>query len=129
MTPVWFDEFPPFLVRILARQRSGTRRVPLTASEIAAAAGKTTRWVAHVSKLDSWDSLTYAEMKAFAAACQMDPSKLYRDREYIHRSISASSTSPLAHLCSLPESERRWMDDLIASKRDKIVAALSLRRS
>lgn len=125
MTPVWYDEFPPFMVRILARKRSGTRRAPLTASEIASASGRTIRWVNRVSKLDAWDDLSYGEMKAFASACQMDPSKLYRDREYLHRSIAASSISPLAHLCCLPEPERKWMDELIREKRSQLVAALS----
>jgi len=124
MKSVWFDEFPPFMVRILARQREGARRTPLCVDDIAKACGKSRRWVNYVSRLDSWDTMTYAAMKRFARACQMDPAKLYRDREYLARSMVGAQFQPLAHIQSLPDDERAWMDALIQAKKDGILQIL-----
>ena len=124
MKGVWFDEFPPFMVRILARRREGSRRSPLTLGEICARCRRGPQWVNRVSMLDSWDTLTYADMKAFADGCMMDPSKLYRDREYLARSMVNSTMSPLAHIQSLPEKQRKWMEALISAKEQGIISIL-----
>lgn len=63
-------------------------------------------------------------MKRFARACQLDPSKLYRDREYLARSMVNAAIQPLAHIQALPDDERAWMDALINSKRAGILEIL-----
>jgi len=69
-----FDEFPPALVRLLARRRVGGKRVRAVGDdEIAIASGIHLSRVREIYSRSAWDDVTVGEMRAFCAACGFDP--------------------------------------------------------
>jgi len=78
-------EYPPILVRLLARKKSGP---PLTTAEISwFSAGALSEYeVNTISALTDWDSVPFGKMRAFLVACGTsftDPASMNRKRVYL----------------------------------------------
>lgn len=111
--------FPPFFVRLLARDRSG-HRAPLTGSQIAKRAGRSRNWVTRMSKLDNWNDVRLGDIKLFLHACGTSLDSMFRERDYIQRSMLGSTRNMLAHLDFLDGSDKALTDELLVTYQAKI---------
>lgn len=68
----YLERFPPPAVRILARRRQG-RVAALSDEEIAIISGLPVYRVREIAFSASWDTIPYAEIKAFCRGCGFDP--------------------------------------------------------
>lgn len=66
------SEFPPILVRLLAKQR-GAAGEALSDQEIAIGSGISLSRVQAISRMESWDSITVGELRSFLKACHFNP--------------------------------------------------------
>ena len=115
----WLELFPPFFVRLLARDRTG-HRAPLTGHEIAKRAGRSLNWVTRMSKLDSWEDVRLRDIKLFLHACGTSLGSMFRERDYIQRSMLGNTRNMLAHLDSLKGGDKMLTDELMVTYRSKI---------
>src|SRR5687768_6120018 len=91
------DEFPPCLIRLLARE-PGQRRRPLSYRQIAVRSGLPIQKIYALSKLPSWRNVPTGLVEPFMKGCGIDPSCLWRQRDYVRRTYSGKIRSPMAHL-------------------------------
>lgn len=111
---LWWVEFPPYMVRLLARKRSSKeRKVPISGSEIASGSGISLRRVDEISRMKSWDNLRVGEASAFIVACGMSVRSLFRDREYIKKSVAGRTDTMFAHIDSLPDAEKALLNKIM----------------
>jgi len=85
----YLEDYPPPLVRLLARRPiSGKHVVALENEEIAIAAGFSVDRVIEISKSNDWRDVTLGEMQDFCKACRFDPTDCFdrnRARAYKER--------------------------------------------
>jgi hypothetical protein len=125
----WLDLFSPFIVRILARDRSCNKGGAITRAGILAACGKSESWLSGIERLDDWDSVPYGDVALFIRATGIHSNRAWRkDRSYLMRAFTASRTAPLHYIDTLPPEERKAILRLIAQKADSIKAALEAMR-
>lgn len=110
----WLEMFPPYLVRIVARNRR-KRRVPIPRKEIAARAGKTEEWVDHISSQRDWSQIQWGDIMAFLVGCGFDLKKCNLERFYLMR-----TQMKMTHIDGLPEKEKIYVENLIASNANEI---------
>ena len=68
------DEYPPGLIRCLARQSLGGKRVKaISDAEIAISAGLTVDRVQEIYYSKTWDDVPVKDMIAFCGGCMFDP--------------------------------------------------------
>ena len=87
---VWdaFTAFPPYYVRLLAKEPGNGRHTAKSDAEIAIAAGLPINRVREIARLSAWDSVSFAEVLAFTSACNFDPTNfLDRNRERNYRYV------------------------------------------
>ena len=68
------DKYPPYLVRCLARKKTGTKQIQAVSDEdIAILAQIPLIRVVEIYNSRSWDPFTVKEMRSFCSACDFDP--------------------------------------------------------
>lgn len=74
-TSFWqlFADFPPALVRLLARKRAGKNVAAITAEEIAIVSGLPLDRVLEISGQTTWDGVSLPEAERFFLGCKFDP--------------------------------------------------------
>ncbi len=80
-----FREYPPYYVRLLAKSQGNGPHEARSDAEIAIASGLPINRVREISRMEQWDTVTYAELLAFTAACSFDPTSSddrRREKEY-----------------------------------------------
>jgi len=80
------NELPPRLCFAIARQN----RRAITQLEIAEATQWSLKKVARLCNLDSWATVTVADMDKFRAACQIDRRSERRHRFFVRRSLTSA---------------------------------------
>jgi hypothetical protein len=75
-------EYPPGLIRCLAKQGLGGKRVKAIGdAEIAIASGLSIERIREIYHSDTWDNVPVKEMVLFCDACQFDPlNAVHRNR-------------------------------------------------
>ena len=69
-----FDQYPPGLVRLMARRKVGTKQVvALTDEEIAVMAGLPLPTVQEIYWAKDWEDIPFGHVRRFVAGCQFDP--------------------------------------------------------
>lgn len=79
----WADEFPPFVVRLLARANHG--HAPKTNLEISRASGLPRSTVGQLSGMTSWAGVQLDVLDRFCRGCGVDLLRMRRHREYLRR--------------------------------------------
>ena len=77
------NQFPPTLVRAVARTRNG--RKPISDSEISRRSGLSKDSVARISRLRSWDTIGVNTMDSFSTACGVNLLHVRRHIDYLRR--------------------------------------------
>lgn len=113
-------EFPPILVRLLARRKNGP---PLTTQDIAwhVPSMLTDYEINTISQCTDWDSVPFGKMHAFLVGCGMDftdPVAMNRKKTYLR------SAHKFGYLRKSPEFET-ILKPLIARYRDYLANKLS----
>jgi hypothetical protein len=93
-------DFPPCVVRLLARRGRGFGARRLTHEEVATAGGLSARAVRRISSKLNWSELTIGEADRFLLGCGIrNHSDLWRHRAFLRRSLDPRKTGrPLASL-------------------------------
>ena len=95
-------DFPPNVVRMLARSGNGKAARRLTHEEVVKSSGLTYARVRTISGLTSWRGVTIEEADAFMGACGVTLANLWRHRAYLRRSLNPRITkSPLHYTLRL----------------------------
>ena len=93
------NRFPPCLVRLLARHKSGPS---MTTAEIAARSNLDAYEVDAISRSANWDAIPFSRMKAFLLACDVD----FCNRESMRRKVNyLRSQNKFQYLRRSPEWE------------------------
>jgi hypothetical protein len=101
------EQYPPILVRLLARHRNGA---PLTTAEISARVAQqgwpmSAYLIGNISASLDWDDIPFGAMRAFLAACEMDftdRAAMQRKRVYMKMTVK---TAKFTYLQKSPEWE------------------------
>jgi hypothetical protein len=81
----YLEDFPPPLVRILARRSQGRiNTVPLTDEEIAIGGQFPLERVREIMFSTSWEAIPFGEVKRFLVGCSFDPT----DYQHRHRATA-----------------------------------------
>ena len=76
-------EFPPPLVRLLAKESGSRKHIrALSDREVAIGAELSLDRVRSISRARNWDSITLSEIRSFCSGCKFDPFD-YRDRNRV----------------------------------------------
>jgi hypothetical protein len=88
------NDYPPALVRLLARKQFSPKHVrAMSDQEVAVAAEMPVSEIQRISKLVSWDTLVIPKIQAFCTGCNFDPFDCYdrnRARAYTRSSAKFS---------------------------------------
>ncbi len=69
-----FEQYPPGLVRLMARRKVGTKQVvALTDEEIAVLSGLPLHTVQEIYWAKDWEHISFGHVRRFVAGCQFDP--------------------------------------------------------
>lgn len=101
------DRLPPFLCRILSRDKSG--RKPLSTSKIAELSGIPRSTVAYISRYTTWKKVPVGTADAFAKACNVNldtPGRYY----------DVLRSQKLAHLKNGTAAQRAFFARLMTQK-------------
>lgn len=80
-------EWPPVLVRTLARTGRGRAVRVLTHAEVAKRSGLSIATVRRISAMRNWDHVRFDVVDRFLAACGFDLSLAFRQRQFIRTAI------------------------------------------
>lgn len=75
----YLDQFPPPVVRIMAREGHGNSSRWLSDEEVAIASGLTLDRVRQIQLMPDWSRVVLSDLRAFIAGCRFDPTNP-RDR-------------------------------------------------
>ncbi len=97
----WLEEFPPIVVRLVARRgRAGNSRW-IDSAEIAIESDIPLARVQAIGECFDWTDVTVGEVRRFCAACRFDPT-VFRDREaqriYLYVCMTRKLSQPPAYL-------------------------------
>lgn len=81
------SQFPPCVVRYLARQGTGHGCKRVSNAQLASSSGLTQSQVVMLSKSNSWDGISVDHALTFMAACGFDPFRTKRARHYLRRTL------------------------------------------
>ncbi len=82
-----FEKFPPYYVRLLAKEPGNGGHEAFSDAQIAIAAGLPINRVREIARLTQWDTVPFAEILAFTSACNFDPTNFIdrnRERNYLY---------------------------------------------
>lgn len=106
-------EFPPYYVRILAKNPRPGRGTDLAISDadVAIGSGLEISRVREISRLTDWNEVTIAEFLAFTTACNLDPTNSTdRRRSYQYEYICTKrKVIPFGYLRSSPKWESEFL--------------------
>ena len=100
------EEFPPIMVRLLARRPIHQRTCEAVSHrEIAITTGYALSRIIEISESLTWANITFAEAKSFMAACHFDPTRAadrQRQSDYIYSWTKKQPTQPPHYLQRSP---------------------------
>jgi len=102
----FLDQFPPSVVRLLARTGRGRAVRWISDEEVAIGSGLTLDRVNQLKVMPAWDRVPLADIRAFCRGCQFDPtsSKDRRIKVYIyHHACQKNNSQPFHYLRSDPK--------------------------
>lgn len=95
------EEYPPALVRLLARRQFAPKHVrAMSDQEIAVGGELPVVEIQKISRMTSWDSLPISKIKSFCLGCNFDPFNCYdrnRARAYTRSSAKFSYLKQSGH--------------------------------
>lgn len=90
----FLTDYPPGAVRLFAKKEgSGIGDFAFSDEEIAIQSAMPISRLREMVRLDTWDTVTMGEMRAFFLACRFDPTK-YKDRQRVAKYDLACKTRP-----------------------------------
>lgn len=89
------DEFPPCVIRMVARE-PGRKRIPATLDSIAERSGLAKGYVQYMATLTSWATVEVGVVDQFLKGCGFTFSDWAAIRKYVKRSMGGQE--PFAHL-------------------------------
>jgi hypothetical protein len=102
----FLDEFPPSIVRLMAREGRGRANRWLTDEEVAIASGLTLDRVNELKLKQSWDDVVLSDIRKFCAGCGFDPTSSHdrRTKVYIYYSVcKKQNVEPFLYLRKNPK--------------------------
>ncbi len=104
------SEFPPCVVRFLARQGAGHGCKRVSNAHLASKSGLSAAQIVVLSKSNSWAGVDFEQALQFMSACGFDPFHTKRARHYLRRTLTterpfAYSTRTLGRPAEVPDPE------------------------
>lgn len=113
LTNAWdaFAQFPPYYVRLLAKEPGHGKHTARSDAEIAIAAGITLNRVREISRLSTWDTVLFGEVLAFTLACNFDPTNFkHRNRvKKYHDVCQRRGAAPFKYLRKHPKWDSEFL--------------------
>lgn len=106
-------KFPPVLVRLLARRRTGGKHVvALSSEEIAIASGLTLERVREIQLSENWNEITLKEAELFCLGCRFDPCN-FADRNRYRAYTNQCKNNPTKNWWKYLRTSPHWGSEFV----------------